>query len=270
MNWFRVPSHIVLMEPAEAAAWLWLLGMWHAGHSPRHNEIRRHLGWGAGRVQAFIPKVGKWAIEAGASMPPEAAEQFRSSCGAVAEHYRSTTGAGETSTKAGKSKAPEQHRSDTGAVAEQQRSDSRAGDLLREVEQRSEDLERGGGPPPQPIQGKQATVILSEPPAVESPLLSLLASSGMSMGQAALTLRALDEAGVTSLDSEALVPLDEFDLGRIVGKAKGQVVAALRRAGWRPPKERQAKVPALPKSGGMDVARGLWEAAGNIKERKAQ
>ena len=89
MNWFRVPSHIVLMEPSDAAGWLWLLGMWHAGHAPRHNEIRRHLGWGAGRVQAFIPKVARWAIENGAQVPSEVAEQFRSSHGAGAEQERS-------------------------------------------------------------------------------------------------------------------------------------------------------------------------------------
>ena len=272
MNWFRVPSHIIHMEPAEAAAWLWLLGMWHAGHAPRHNEIRRHLGWGAGRVQAFLPKVGKWASEAGASMPPEVAEQFRSSSGAVAEQLRSSSGAGEASIKAGKSKAPEQHRSATGAVAEQQRSDSRAGDLLKEVDHRSEDLERGGEAPVQTIHGTQATVVIPAEPVVESPLLSLLTSSGMAMGQAAGVARKLLEAGITSPTCQQAMAVDAFDLGRMVGSQhKGRVVVAFREAGWFPPNERQS-VSAMPprKSGGMDVARGLWEAANDMDERKSQ
>ena len=103
---------------------------------------------------------------------------------------RSTTGAGETSIKAGKSKAPEQHRSDTGAVAEQQRSDSRAGDLLKEVEKREEEREKGEAPV-QVIQGTQATVVIPAEPVVESPLLILLSSSGMPVGQAASVARKL-------------------------------------------------------------------------------
>jgi hypothetical protein len=248
VNWFRVPSHIILMEPDEAAAWLWLLGMWHAGHAPRHNEIRRHLGWGAGRVQKFIPKVEKWAAEAGAAMPPGVAEQFRSSCGAVAEQLRSNTGAGETKTNAVNSKAPEQQRSDTGAGAEQERSDSRArNSSAQKRERREEEREKKGEEPTQTIHGPQATVVLPEPPPEESPLLALLASSGMPMGQAAAVARKLLEVGIVSLDCPEMEALDEWDLGRIVGTQKGRVIAAFRKAGWLPPKERrQQGIPALP------------------------
>lgn len=268
MNWFRVPSHIILMEPAEAAAWLWLLGMWHAGHTPRHNEIRRHLGWGAGRVQAFIPKVGKWASEAGASMPPEVAEQFRSSSGAVAEQLRSTTGAGETSIKAGKSKAPEQHRSDTGAVAEQQRSDSRAGDLLKEVEKREEEREKGEAPV-QVIQGTQATVVIPAEPVVESPLVDLLSGAGLAPGQVAAVARKLLEAGIQSPTDEAAAVYDDFSLGNLVGNQhKGKVLPAFRRAGWLPPKERRQSMSALPP--GMKIIDEKGNPVGVVPSTKAE
>jgi hypothetical protein len=69
----------------------------------------------------------------------------------------------------------------------------------------------------------------------------------MPMGQAASVARKLLEVGITSLDCREMEPLDEFDLGRIVGTQKGRVVAAFRKAGWAPPKERrQQGIPALP------------------------
>lgn len=98
----------------------------------------------------------------------------------------------------------------------------------------------------QTIIGSQATVILPEPPLVESPLLSLLASSGMPMGQAASVARKLLEAGITSPTCEEAMVLDEWDLGRLAGPHKGRVVVAFRRAGWLPPKERHQRISAMP------------------------
>ena len=104
-----------------------------------------------------------------------------------------------------------------------------------------------GERPTQTITGPQATVVLPEPPLVESPLLSLLASSGMPMGQAASVARKLLEAGITSPTCEEAMVLDEWDLGRLAGPHKGRVVVAFRRAGWMPPKERRHQtIPALP------------------------
>ena len=104
-----------------------------------------------------------------------------------------------------------------------------------------------GEEPTQTIHGPQATVVLPDPAPQESPLLALLASSGMPMGQAASVARKLLEVGITSPGCPEMEALDEFDLGRIVGTQKGRVIAALRKAGWLPPKERrQQGIPALP------------------------
>jgi hypothetical protein len=66
--------------------------------------------------------------------------------------------------------------------------------------------------------------------------------------------------------------LDEFDLGRIVGSQhKGRVIAAFRRAGWLPPKERRS-IPALPirKSGGLSGAERIWQAANDLDEEESR
>jgi hypothetical protein len=113
--------------------------------------------------------------------------------------------------------------------------------------------------------------VLPEPPAEESLLLALLASSGMPMGQASSVVRKLLEVGITSLDCPQMEPLDEFDLGRIVGTQKGRVVAAFRKAGWAPPKERKS-IPAMPtrKSGGLSGAERIWQAANEIDEEESR
>ena len=266
--WFRVPVQLIQSEPEEARGWLYLLGQWHIGASPGHNEVRRALGWGAGRVQKFSPKVAKWALAHGATVPEEVAEHFRSSSGAIAEQQRSDTGAPVRALTEENQAAPEQYRSSSGAVAEQQRSDSRAGDPFRKKERSEEREERGEPPTRQPQQegppeapgasggasGRPASPEsnlgqarpvsgTSLPVPAEGDLLPLLTSQ-LQMGQAAAVGRLLHTAGIYTVADAA--PMDEWEIGRIVGtNHKVGTIKALRAGGWLPPKERSTR-PALP------------------------
>lgn len=165
--WFRVPVQLIQSEPEDARGWIYLLGQWHIGANPGHNEIRRALGWGAGRVQKFIPKVAKWALLHGATVPEEVAEHFRSSSGAVAEQQRSSTGAGQPALIEDNQVVSEQERSTTGANAEQQRSGSRAGDPFREIKrERREEIRSEVRPSVIPDQTPQVHLF---PPIGEAP-----------------------------------------------------------------------------------------------------
>ena len=293
--WFRVPVQILEAEPEEAAAWVYLLGKWHMGATPGHNEIRRALGWGAGRVQRFIPKVAKWALLHGASVPEEIAEHFRSSSGALAEQQRSDTGAPGATSKLDNPVAAEQERSSSGALAEQQRSDSRVRDPFREIKRREgEEREERGAPPANPpapearrepsggsggASGRAAlpesTVAPpsappgpSQPPPAEGDLLPLLMQH-LAGGHAVQVAGKLYQAGVQRVaDAEAL---DEFNIGQIVGSnCKVGTLKALRAGGWISPKERTAgrSTPASPPSGVKQ--RTLFNTIGKEEEHGHQ
>ena len=69
-------------------------------------------------------------------------------------------------------------------------------------------------------------------------------AAGLNLGAASGVARKLAEASV--LVPRDADPLDEFDLGRIVGSdRKAATIKALRAGGWLPPKER-AEVPDIP------------------------
>jgi hypothetical protein len=234
--WFRVPSFLPLLEPGEAAAWIFLLGSWHNGHNPGINETRRKTGWGAGRTTAFMKTVAEWAESNGADVAEVRRKNLGNTCGTGAERERNGSGTPGASENADNRQAPEQQRNGSGTGAERERNDSRARDLLseRETEKETEKREEKG-------ERARATPPLIEP----SPLMSLLMGAGMAGGYASAAARALADAGVT--DPAGAADLDEFDLGRIVGPArKALVIKAFRGAGWVPPKERRA-VPAMPR-----------------------
>jgi hypothetical protein len=132
-------------------------------------------------------------------------------------------------------------------------------------------IEEAKGESPQVIHGTQATVVLSEPPAEEGPLLELLASSGLTIGQAFTVARKLLEAGIHSPTDEAAAVYDEFSLGNLVGNQhKGKVIPAFRRAGWLPPKERRQATPPPQKAGGLEKAARIWQLADddNLEESR--
>ncbi len=290
--WFRVPVQLIQSEPEEARGWIYLLGQWHIGATPGHNEIRRALGWGAGRVQRFIPKAAKWALEHGASVPAEVAEHFRSSSGAVAEQQRSTIGACQPALIEDNRGVPEQERSTTGANAEQQRSDSRAGDPFREIKRERREEKKGEESPPQQPQKEsppeapgafggasgrpaspesnqgQARPVSGASVAVpaEGDLLPLLTSQ-LQMGQAAAVGRLLHAAGIHTVADAA--PMDEWEIGQIVGSnCKVGTLKALREGGWLPPKERAGRPPiaALPPQMEQPKKRTLFESISTQRE----
>ena len=295
--WFRVPVQILEAEPEDARGWIYLLGQWHIGATPGHNEIRRALGWGAGRVQKFIPKVAKWALLHGASVPEEIAEHFRSSSGAVAEHLRSDTGAPGATSKLDNPAAAEQERSTCGALAEHLRSDSRARDPFK-IKREEEREEKGGEPPlqqprkesppeapgasggastrrasPESNQGHASPVSgASVAVPAEGDLLPLL-SRHLQIGYAAQAARSLHGAGICTVADAA--PMDEWDIGQVVGaKYKAGTVKALREGGWLPPKERNARpatLPALPDAAQSTVKkRTLFNTIGKEEEHGHQ
>ena len=151
--WFRVPNFLPLLEPGEAAAWIFLLGSWHNGHNPGINETRRKTGWGAGRTTAFIKTVAEWAESNGADVPEVRRKNLGNTCGTGAERERNGSGTPGASENADNRQAPEQQRNGSGTGAERERNDSRARDLLSEREEKTEKREeRGERPPPQTAQ----------------------------------------------------------------------------------------------------------------------
>ena len=74
----------------------------------------------------------------------------------------------------------------------------------------------------------------------ESELLPLLVNAGLNLGAASGVIQALRGASILVV-GDAL-PLDEWDLGRIVGTSrKVATIKAFRAGGWLPPKERASK-----------------------------
>lgn len=261
MNWFRVPSFLAKEYREDRAAtdqeaWLEVLGRWHGGEDVSCNRLAEILHWGKGRTMRFLPQVARWANANGGTVPPrwqnctertalrtESGPETdrttdRPDTGATSHVLEQRTGNGpHTSTKADRKR--------TGSNSSPEREEKEQ--IREESEGEAQVVVETPTAPTQTIIGPQATVILPEPPLVESPLLSLLASSGMPMGQAASVARKFLEAGITSPVCEEAMVLDEFDLGRLAGPHKGRVVVAFRRAGWLPPKERRHQtIPALP------------------------
>jgi hypothetical protein len=75
-------------------------------------------------------------------------------------------------------------------------------------------------------------------------MLPLLMAAGLNLGAASGVCRKLAEASV--LVPRDADPLDEFDLGRIVGSdRKAAAIKALRAGGWLPPKERRVAPPPV-------------------------
>lgn len=266
MNWFRVPSFLAKEfredRPAtDLEAWVEVLGRWNGGEDISANRLAEILHWGKGRTIRFLPQVARWANANGATVPARWANctertAHRTESGPETDRtpdrsdVATTSAINEQRTGNGPHMSTETDRKRTGSNSSPER------------EEKEEREEKGEGEPPRmstTIRGAQATIVLPEPPAAESPLLSLLASSGMPMGQAAAVARKFLEAGVTSPTCEEAMVLDEFDLGRLAGPHKGRVVVAFRRAGWTPPKERRKVSAALPQQ--LDKAADLWSLA---------
>ena len=107
-------------------------------------------------------------------------------------------------------------------------------------------------PPPQSqiIRGGQADIVLPAPEVPEcSPLVALLMNAGMPGGHAASTANKLVLEGITDPLGDVAAPLDEWDIGSIVGsRRKGLTIKAFRDAGWKPPKEREALARGRPQA----------------------
>ena len=75
------------------------------------------------------------------------------------------------------------------------------------------------------------------PEVSESELLPLLVNAGLNLGAASGVIQALRGASILVVGDAS--PLDEWDLGRIVGTSrKVATIKAFRAGGWMPPKER--------------------------------
>lgn len=148
-DWFRVPLFLPTLEADEQSAWVAVLARWHSGGHFGNRELRRMVGWGAGRVRAFLDRVRAWAIEARARFESAPEPRPASTAGPVPAHFETTTGP-----QADHVPSPKPAQSDSIGPGPDQdrtakRTTSRAGDPY--LEKRREEIrsERGRVPPPE-------------------------------------------------------------------------------------------------------------------------
>jgi hypothetical protein len=228
----------------DAEAWVDLLGRWHQGEDVSACAFQRAAGWGKGRVLAFMPKVAIWAVDAGASVPKAWLDRV-SDRPTDRKRTDIRTDADKDVPALSDSNGPE-----TDRASDRKRTASCAGDPIKrsdKTEIRSEG--EGAAPPPQTGVsdrkfGPSPEPVQPSPEVASSEMLPLLMAAGLNLGAASGVCRKLAEASV--LVPRDADPLDEFDLGRIVGSdRKAATIKALRAGGWLPPKER-AEVPDIP------------------------
>lgn len=140
-------------------------------------------------------------------------------------------------------------------------------------------------PPPKPEQGVSEVKFGPSPdrasfhrqvptaPQPDTEMVALLMGAGLNLGAASGVARKLADASVLELrDAD---PLDEFDVGRIVGSdRKAPTIKALRAGGWMPPKERatvQDDVPSVEELKKMRAAsdarkKEAWEKKNGIRD----
>ena len=241
--WYRVPQwiggrltgdHVA----TDAEAWVDLLGRWHQGEDVSACAFQKATGWGKGRVLAFMPKVANWAVETGASLPKAWSDRLPDR---PSDRKR-------TDIRTDENKGVPALSGSNGPETDRASDRKRTASCARDPFKRSEEIEirsEGGGeaPPPKPEQGVQEVGFgpkshrQGPSPEPESELLPLLVNAGLNLGAASGVIQALRGASIMVV-GDAL-PLDEWDLGRIVGTSrKVATIKAFRAGGWMPPKER--------------------------------
>ena len=228
--WYRVPQwiggrlsgdHVA----TDAEAWVDLLGRWHQGEDVSACAFQKATGWGKGRVLAFMPKVAVWALDSGASLPKSWSDRLPDR---PSDRKRTglRTGADKHVPALSDGIGPE-----TDRASDRKRTASCARDPFKREEKIEKRGEGEGEAPPlkqeQGVQevgfGPKSHMQGPSPEVSESELLPLLVNAGLNLGAA---------SGDAS-------PLDEWDLGRIVGTSrKVATIKAFRAGGWMPPKER--------------------------------